>query len=308
MLIAGAVSVREQRQLARLAHVVIDSDAVQSQWANRVAISALQCRRYEKDVFLNLNDVPTRNDYMDKWRQSWSKMHDGMEHLKASCSLPEEKHGVEEWLAAARRYRQHFREVVDSIGEGKIVGSECANRAIAPFKDDVRTIITDTASFVDTKAATASRSGERLVQSVFLNVIATSLLAIIPIAVIIAWTIWLTREIVARNGRLVALCRELDTRHQSLDAANRELAAEIERADHMASEAQKSAQIKSEFLANVSHELRTPLHGILSYARFGESAVAEGDYDEMGEFFQNVSQSARNAPATRQRLARPVET
>ena len=59
VIAAGAIVLKEQVRLARLAHVAIDEDAVHSLWANRVVVSALQCRRYEKDSFLNLNDAPT---------------------------------------------------------------------------------------------------------------------------------------------------------------------------------------------------------------------------------------------------------
>ena len=71
VIVAGAIVLNEQLRLARLAHVAIDEDAVHSLWANRVVVSALQCRRYEKDSFLNLNDEPTRADYVQKWTKSW---------------------------------------------------------------------------------------------------------------------------------------------------------------------------------------------------------------------------------------------
>ena len=126
------------------------------------------------------------------------------------------------------------------------------------------------------------------------NVIATGLLAVIPIGVIIAWTIWLTREIVVRNCRLGGLYLELDTRHRSLDAANRELATEIEAPDRLAAEAQEAAQAKSAFLANISHELRTPLHGILSYSRFGLNEAGTAEREELHDFFHNVNHCADN--------------
>jgi signal transduction histidine kinase len=54
-------------------------------------------------------------------------------------------------------------------------------------------------------------------------------------------------------------------RHESLDAANRQLAAEVERADSLVRLAQEGTKAKGEFLANVSHELRTPVTAILGY-------------------------------------------
>ena len=104
VLIAGAIAVQKQVQLARLAHLAIDQDAVCSLWANRAAASALQCRRYEKDTFLNLNDPPA-SDYVGKWDHAWKKLQDDMEHLKASCLLPEERQQAEKHFAAAERYR-----------------------------------------------------------------------------------------------------------------------------------------------------------------------------------------------------------
>jgi signal transduction histidine kinase len=294
VFIAGAIVVHEQLRLARLAHVVIDRDAVHSLWANRAAVSALQCRRYEKDAFLNLNDPAVRGDYVGKWSQSWEKLRDDMEHLRASCLLPEERQKAEKYLAAACRYRQRFLEVVAAIGQRKIIRPEDANRAITPFKEDVRTIIAETASFADAKVAQACQSARHLTQSVLVNVVAACLLAVIPIGVIIFWTIWLSREIMVRNGRLAGLCRELDARHQALDAANRELAAEIRRADRLAAEAQQAAQTKSQFLANISHELRTPLHGILSYSRFGLSEAGTAEREELHDFFYNVNHCADN--------------
>ena len=105
IIVVGAIALKGQLRLARLAHVAIDEDADHSLRANRVVVSALQCRRYEKDILLNLNDVPARTDYIHKWTQSWDKLHEDLEHLKAACLLQEEKQKVDGYAGCVNRPR-----------------------------------------------------------------------------------------------------------------------------------------------------------------------------------------------------------
>jgi len=50
-------------------------------------------------------------------------------------------------------------------------------------------------------------------------------------------------------------------------------------------------RIKSEFLANMSHEFRTPLHGILSYARLGETRCGKVPPEKIAGYFTRIHQS-----------------
>lgn len=55
--------------------------------------------------------------------------------------------------------------------------------------------------------------------------------------------------------------------------------------------AERANQLKSEFLANMSHEFRTPLHGIMSYARLGETRTGQVPEDKLINYFQRIHQS-----------------
>ncbi len=52
--------------------------------------------------------------------------------------------------------------------------------------------------------------------------------------------------------------------------------------------AEAANEAKSAFLANMSHELRTPMHGILSYARLGESRVATTGHEKLRSYFSRI--------------------
>jgi two-component system, sensor histidine kinase and response regulator len=63
-----------------------------------------------------------------------------------------------------------------------------------------------------------------------------------------------------------ARTRELQAANARRDAANRELASAVERANEMTAAALVASQAKSTFLANMSHEIRTPMNGVIGMA------------------------------------------
>lgn len=54
-------------------------------------------------------------------------------------------------------------------------------------------------------------------------------------------------------------------------------------------EAERANRAKSEFLANMSHELRTPMHGVLSFAKLGQTR--SGSPEKIKEYFTHIHDS-----------------
>lgn len=202
VLAAGGFALWQQLRLHEAADKAIRQDATCSSWASQAAVSGLQCRRYEKDVFLNLKDGKVRADYLRKWNDAWDMLRCRLEQMKALGLSRHESQEIEACLASTGRYRQRFLVVADQIDQGRIVRPEDANRAISPFKEDFHEAIRTIEALAEKRQAEASQSGAGLEREVRLNTVMTGLLVIVPSVLIIAWTLWLTREIVARNTML----------------------------------------------------------------------------------------------------------
>ena len=133
---------------------------------------------------------------------AWQTLHDNLEQLRAVSRPGQDKLNVEKCLASTETYRKHVQDLVSRISEGGIIRPEDANRAITPFKEDFRSVARNTVAAAEEATAQAHRSGVLLEESLLLNITMTSLLVILPSGLILAWTVWLTREITARNIKL----------------------------------------------------------------------------------------------------------
>jgi len=74
-----------------------------------------------------------------------------------------------------------------------------------------------------------------------------------------------------------------------VEIVNRQLEASIERANHLALEAQVANIAKSQFLANMSHEIRTPMNGIIGMS---ELLIDTPLNHEQQQFVTTISKSA----------------
>jgi signal transduction histidine kinase len=100
----------------------------------------------------------------------------------------------------------------------------------------------------------------------------------------LVFVIYNTVSLLRSAQKLAVLNAELEVRAQKMDQLNGSLEVAVDLAN-------KASDAKSLFLANMSHELRTPMHGILSFARFGQTKIEMASKEKLKSYFDEIHDS-----------------
>jgi anti-anti-sigma regulatory factor/HAMP domain-containing protein len=128
-----------------------------SRAAADMAIATLLCRRYEKDLFLTLDDKATRHDYFVKWEAALAELQLAIERYAALASTDAQRGQVATWREQSATYERAVREVERAIGAGLVLTPQDANAVLTPYKDPIRQL-------TNSAHAKADADGQLLVQ------------------------------------------------------------------------------------------------------------------------------------------------
>ncbi len=112
----------------------------QADVAAQVAEATLQCRRFEKDLFLNLaKGRPVHVLRHSNGGEAFATLHrDNRPSLGPPPPPQRTTCTAEAWSSDAEQYRQAMNSVFIGITHGTILKPEQANEAITPFKESIR--------------------------------------------------------------------------------------------------------------------------------------------------------------------------
>lgn len=185
--------------------------------AQEIQILAREERRYEKDVFININKPEKVQSYFERWQQTGEHLNQALEKGRA---LTTEVRLVEHYTLAQQAlaaYRQDFIGIHDRIVTRKLRSTAAANSAFSEYKANIYQLETEAKAINELAAAdmaavlpTMTHTFERA--SAWLLAVALSALAIaILMAVIITRSITRPLQHAVDTAKLIS---EGDLRQQ----------------------------------------------------------------------------------------------
>ena len=284
MVLLGIISLYGLNHLQQEWERLADHSKHHTRPTAQIATQILQCRRYEKDMFLNLLDIPRFESYLNKWNQKISQLSETLGDYSDHCSASNKIKEAERWLVDVNLYQNAVMTIVQQIKAKEIQTPQQANLAMMPQKHSVRSLILDSfITFNNNYLATQRITQHHAREMTFFKSILFILLPLLILGCTVAM-INIPRRIVnplkslnlaatrLRDGDLNA---RVDTNLPNnelgkLGITFNEMAQQLQLHEVQLREACNAAESlnisKTRFLTNISHELRTPLTAILGYA------------------------------------------
>jgi methyl-accepting chemotaxis protein len=188
--VLGAVAVLSHWCLATTANISEKALRFAGQLAAvaaKVAEWTLQCRRFEKDVFLNIRTEATRAQYEKDWRNAFEQLVAAIAEFRAAATSDEDVRTAKEWAADAEQYRLALEHVFAGVKSGSVQTPEQANAAIAPYKNSIRNLTTSSTEVSDRKMEQARQAERDLVD---MTAFFKTLILIVVVSAGIGFLIW----------------------------------------------------------------------------------------------------------------------
>lgn len=192
-----------------LTQQVMYVDVERQSVAGKVAVNVLQCRRYEKDVFLNIDNPEMFNAYLTKWRTVWNKLSVDTNFLGDSIANEEETRLQKMLHDSVKEYGKQFLAIVRKIDNGEIQTSQQANLAMTPFKDGMRELSTISSRLAVETIKHATKSGEELVWRGGISAVVILFLTVAPGVILLLLFKNYNQKLIRANEKLQSSKNEL---------------------------------------------------------------------------------------------------
>lgn len=308
LLVVGGIGLWSVNELnAQLDDAIgVDADIVISAQRSRANLNML--RRYEKDLFINIDSTLKMDEYRKKWDDALEHALGRIDAIETTLAKADYDASKEKGILAGMKkdllaYAAGFKKVHENIKSGAIKSTADANKAMGEVKDESHRFeasVTEFAALVDKQLEEMTKKADILQNKVQYTLITVTILSII---LSILFALFLTRSITVPLQQAVSVSNALaagdltvaveststDETGQLLDAMHNM----VEKLKAVVSDVRSAA----DNVASGSQQLSASSEQ-MSQGASEQAAAAEEASSSMEEMSSNIRQNADNATQT----------
>ncbi len=116
---------------------MLKGDAAVAEHAARARANVLGLRRFEKDIYLNIESKDKYSEYYQKWKEQHEHLTARLRDAEKAAALLQDRESIETMKSELAAYDAGFQKVYDLIRSGAIRTPQQANAAISEYKDQI---------------------------------------------------------------------------------------------------------------------------------------------------------------------------
>ncbi len=121
-----------------LAEETIEVEGRLNRLASNVVVYTQQCRRFEKEAFLNATDRNLRDYSLLLWDGAYFNLDASIKSFAEAAVSEEDQQRAETWIVQSAKYREIFLDIKAKMQSGEITRPEDANAALGPFRGQIQ--------------------------------------------------------------------------------------------------------------------------------------------------------------------------
>jgi methyl-accepting chemotaxis protein len=191
---------------------ILDVDFAMNTAANDAHIFALDLRRFEKDLFINIGNREKETEYLGKWNDARNQLDqklNDLEKFAAATNDARARTTIQETRADLSSYASAFSAIAGAVSTGKIRNAATANKEITPVKENIRRVETSVET-LDQQSVQRMQEKKKTILDVSRNAqFVTAIVAIFALVVVIALSLGVTRSITRPIAEVVHIAERL---------------------------------------------------------------------------------------------------
>jgi methyl-accepting chemotaxis protein len=302
------------RSMSGAAERMMKEEGAIGEHASRVRANTLDLRRYEKDLFINIEDAKKVAEYEQKFGEQGDHLQKRIETLQQAATKPQDRERVAQMATDFGVYMTAMKAVLAKIKAGQITTTGNANRAIAEHKDAIHRLEATATEFSREAYVRMAEAQVGLAGKAQTTLWTVSVFSLLGVASSVALGLLISRSIAnplgAMAGTLKEIIEERDlTRRLSITSGDEigEVARWFNSFMDTLHGTMTEVKQSSVSVASASKELAAAAEQISSGVQ-EQAASLEETASSMEEFSGTIKQSADNARQATQVAAASRET